>query len=87
MSPGESRSQRTRTHVHAHRPVLHVYVRRARFRDLLAVLHPEALLVHAVHAGQVALQHEEVAFDGEHGVLGGADHRLCQGDTDRAPVK
>lgn len=85
MSPDESGSQRT--HVHAHRPVLDVYVRRARFRDLLAVLHPEALLVDAVHAGQVALQHEDVAFDGKHGVLGGADHRLCRGDTNQAPVK
>lgn len=87
MSPDESRSQRTQTHVHTHGPVLDVYVRRARFRDLLSVLHPEALLVDAVHAGQVALQHESVAFDGKHGVLGGADYRLCQGETNQAPVK
>lgn len=65
-----------------HRPVLGVPVRGARLWDLLSVLHPEALLVDAVHAGQVALQRENVAFHWKHGVLGGGDDRLCEGGMD-----
>lgn len=87
--------QHTHTHTgarahasHAHRPALGVSVGGARFWDLLSVLHPEALLVDTVHAGQVALQHENITFHRKYGVLGGADYRLCEGETHRvAPVK
>lgn len=67
----------TLTHVwRAHTLVLSVFILAARFRDLLSVLHPEALVVAAVGACQVALQREGIVH-WQRGVLRRADGRLC----------
>lgn len=62
----------------AHTLVVGVFSLAARLGDLLSVLHPEALVVGAVGAGQVALQ-RQVVVHGQRDVLRRADGRLCGG--------
>ena len=62
-------------------PVLSVLVCGARFSDLLAVLHPVALLMGAVGAGQVALQCEAADVPDERGVFRSRNGRLCNRET------
>lgn len=61
-----------------HTLVLGVPVLAAGLGDLLAVLHPEALVVGALGAGQVALQ-PQLVVQRQRGVLRRADGRLCGG--------
>lgn len=65
------------THVCAHTLVVGVFSFAARLGNLLSVLHPEALVMGAVGAGQVALQCQ-VVFHGQRDVLRWADGRFCR---------
>lgn len=70
--------------IHAQKlqPVLNFIIWAAGVRDLLPVLHPEALLG-VTGGGQVALQRERVAFHRKRGVIRSRNRRLCEKHTDQ----